>query len=52
MPEGGLITFRSRCAGDQVFLEVGDTGIGMTKRSRKDIRSFFYDKRYRELRLA
>lgn len=31
MPQGGTITFRSYCQGEQVFLEVSDTGIGMTK---------------------
>ena len=31
MPQGGTITFRSRCQGEQVTLEVIDTGIGMTK---------------------
>jgi CheY-like chemotaxis protein/nitrogen-specific signal transduction histidine kinase len=31
MPQGGMITFRSRCQGEQVTIEVIDTGIGMTK---------------------
>jgi PAS domain S-box-containing protein len=31
MPQGGDITFRSHCQGEQVFVEVSDTGIGMSK---------------------
>jgi len=31
MPQGGLITFSSHCVAEQVFLEVSDTGIGMSK---------------------
>jgi len=31
MPQGGVITFRSHCQGEQVFVEVSDTGIGMSK---------------------
>ena len=31
MPQGGIITFRSYLQGEQVFLEVSDTGIGMSK---------------------
>jgi PAS domain S-box-containing protein len=31
MPQGGIITFRSYCQGEQIFLEVSDTGIGMSK---------------------
>ncbi len=31
MPQGGIITFRSFCQGEQVFLEISDTGIGMSK---------------------
>ena len=31
MPQGGVVTFRSYCQGEQVFLDVGDTGIGMSK---------------------
>ncbi|MGO9371757.1 MAG: ATP-binding protein [Syntrophobacteraceae bacterium] len=31
MPQGGVVTFRSYCQGEQVFLDVSDTGIGMSK---------------------
>jgi CheY-like chemotaxis protein/anti-sigma regulatory factor (Ser/Thr protein kinase) len=31
MPEGGTVTFRCRAQGEQVILEVSDTGIGMSK---------------------
>jgi len=31
MPQGGIVTFGSHCQGEQIFLEVGDTGIGMSK---------------------
>ncbi len=31
MPQGGIVTFCSHCQGEQVFLEVSDTGIGMSK---------------------
>jgi PAS domain S-box-containing protein len=31
MPQGGIITFRSYWQGEQVVLEVSDTGIGMSK---------------------
>lgn len=31
MPQGGIITFRSQCQGEQVFVEVSDSGIGMSK---------------------
>jgi PAS domain S-box-containing protein len=31
MPQGGIITFRTQCLGEQVFVEVGDSGIGMSK---------------------
>ena len=31
MPQGGVVTFRSYCKGEEVFLDVGDTGIGMSK---------------------
>src|SRR5208337_3380038 len=31
MPKGGVITFRSYRQGEQVVLEVSDTGIGMSK---------------------
>jgi PAS domain S-box-containing protein len=31
MPQGGVVTFRSYCQGEEVFLDVSDTGIGMSK---------------------
>ncbi|MDR3570514.1 MAG: response regulator [Syntrophobacteraceae bacterium] len=31
MPQGGVVTFRSYLRGEQLFLEVSDTGIGMGK---------------------
>ncbi len=31
MPQGGIVNFRSYCQGEQVFLDVSDTGIGMSK---------------------
>jgi CheY-like chemotaxis protein len=31
MPQGGTLTFRARCSGEHVILEISDTGIGMTK---------------------
>ena len=31
MPQGGIVSFRSWCQGEQVFLDVSDTGIGMSK---------------------
>ncbi|MEJ0037780.1 MAG: PAS domain-containing protein [Gammaproteobacteria bacterium] len=34
MPRGGVLTVRSRSAGDQVLLEVSDTGLGMDEKTR------------------
>jgi PAS domain S-box-containing protein len=31
MPQGGVVSFRSYCQGELVFLDVSDTGIGMSK---------------------
>ena len=31
MPQGGIVNFRSWCQGELVFLDVSDTGIGMSK---------------------
>ncbi len=31
MPQGGIITFRTQSQGEQVILEVSDTGVGMSK---------------------
>ncbi len=42
MPEGGVITFRSYFNGEQVFLEVSDTGIGMSKEVAEKIFDPFF----------
>ncbi|MCU0587028.1 MAG: response regulator [Syntrophobacteraceae bacterium] len=42
MPEGGVITLSCRESGDQILLEVSDTGVGMTKEVSGRIFDPFY----------
>ena len=42
MPQGGTLTFRSCCQGEQVVVEVSDTGIGMSKEVAEKIFDPFF----------
>ena len=42
MPEGGMVTFRTRSEGDHVVIEVTDTGDGMSEEVRKRCLEPFY----------
>ena len=42
MPQGGVIAFRSYLQGEQLFLEVSDTGIGMSKETSERIFDPFF----------
>lgn len=42
MPEGGTIAFRSHRRGGHIFLEVSDTGLGMSKETAKKIFDPFF----------
>ncbi|MHC1725249.1 MAG: ATP-binding protein [Syntrophobacteraceae bacterium] len=42
MPLGGTVTFRSRCHGERVILEILDTGIGMAKETAEKIFDPFF----------
>ncbi len=42
MPEGGTLTLRTRDRGEQVRLEIGDTGVGLTPEERERIFTPYY----------
>ena len=42
MPEGGTLTLRTHDRGEQVRLEVGDTGVGLTPEERERIFTPYY----------